>query len=102
MDPPMAILLADILVFFLLDVFLLFSGEIYVPLFLADLLRDEGGVLVAWLKSLAQAPAAWVMVVDCLEEASCCSSSSFDIRRSSRDSGGDPKIDPESEPDGGF
>ena len=82
--------------------FCFFSGEIDIPLFLADLLSDKGGVLVASLKSSAQTPAAWVMVVDSPAEASYWSSSVSDIRRSARDSGGDSKIDPESEPDGGL
>ena len=70
------------------------------------LLAVVGGVLVAELKSLAQAPAACVVEVDEFEDGggaawlptSCPSSVCI---RSSGDSGGDPKIDPDSEPGSG-
>ena len=50
-----------------------------------------GGVLVAELKSFAQAPATGVVEVD---EGGTTSGSPIDIRLSSGNCGGDPKIDP--------
>ena len=66
---------------------------------LADvLLAVVGGVLVAELKSFAQAPAAWVVTVACSEGTGSwvvaaslgCETSSLDIRPSGES---DPKVD---------